>query len=607
MIIVPIEEDHVALDSATNAKFRTPDYSGSGLEVLGAGLAGVGESRGQLAGTLDEQRRRELVAAIAATHLDETHARNIDDAAAKKAYVEYSDSAAQLLRGEDGLLNRGGADAHALFPDTVKNLADAQDAALASLSKDQHRVVAPALTDRLWRDIALAGAHVRKEGANEQLQQSKALLETAARDAVAHIDDPDLHDHHMATGENAIRQQGAIANLPKNEIDRQIADYRSGVHAASIDALTMRDPIRAAAWYARHGDSLNDRDKDSVEATLGLALSRTQTGADSDAARATDPAVGARAADEATPFTASRESYDNGDTRAAVVPDDLDGHLGLSTYSPLREATRPGLTRAAFILSNEGGALDVAEDDDDSPPVDQNPGHSRNLDDIMREIAGPRPPVPPKPAHGQTVPVKGGSAPATPAGSLQRSWPIPGYWGRKAGQTPLGGDRDDHDVAYSDGSFHLRPPFKRGKAHKGDDLPGPVNVPVHAAADGVVVAILTQPKRIWDWARDRNGKLLLRKEKPYKVRTAVPGSMDGYGHYIKIRHPDGYTTLYGHLRDVPPLKVGMRVTMGQQIGILGKTGNAAKKGSHVHFEVQGKSGHPIDPALWISGRAPLIK
>jgi hypothetical protein len=39
-IIVPIEENKVGPATATDAKFRAPDTSGSGLEALGAGLIG---------------------------------------------------------------------------------------------------------------------------------------------------------------------------------------------------------------------------------------------------------------------------------------------------------------------------------------------------------------------------------------------------------------------------------------------------------------------------------------------------------------------------------------------------------------------------------------
>lgn len=162
-------------------------------------------------------------------------------------------------------------------------------------------------------------------------------------------------------------------------------------------------------------------------------------------------------------------------------------------------------------------------------------------------------------------------------------------------------------MRYSDGSFAIVPDFPRGKAHKGADLPGPVGAPVHAAADGVVVVVSTEHKKVKVWAKDKQGQLLLNKQgKPYKIITRLP-EMAGYGHYIIVRHPDGYTTRYAHLREQPNLKVGAPVRMGQEIGTLGKTGNAAKMGSHVHFEVRDKYDHPIDPAIWINGRAPLLK
>ncbi|HSI18853.1 MAG TPA: hypothetical protein VK980_13860 [Sphingomonas sp.] len=52
-IIVPIEENHEGIAGLTDAKFRAPDYSGSGLEALGAGLTKVGEGGAQFAAALD--------------------------------------------------------------------------------------------------------------------------------------------------------------------------------------------------------------------------------------------------------------------------------------------------------------------------------------------------------------------------------------------------------------------------------------------------------------------------------------------------------------------------------------------------------------------------
>jgi flagellum-specific peptidoglycan hydrolase FlgJ len=276
MIIVPIEENHSGLASATDAKFRTPDMSGSGLEALGAGLAKLGDGGQQFATALDEKRRRELAAEIAAAHLDDHHQRNLDDAAAKKAYVDYSDQSAAMLHGENGILNHAGAEAHAAFPTLVAALADAHDEAMAPLDSVQCAIVGPALGERLRSDVARAAAHVRQQGEVEQHVQSRALQTVAARDAVAHADQPDLHDHHMATGENAIRQQAMIGGTPDDERDQQLADYRSGVHADTIEALAARDPASAADWYGRYGGELNEFDRQRIKAALDSALTGTR-------------------------------------------------------------------------------------------------------------------------------------------------------------------------------------------------------------------------------------------------------------------------------------------------------------------------------------------
>jgi hypothetical protein len=76
-IIVPIEENHEGIAGLTDARFRAPDTSGSGLEALGAGLTKIGQGGEQFASALDEKRRREIVAAIAAAKLDDDHQRNV--------------------------------------------------------------------------------------------------------------------------------------------------------------------------------------------------------------------------------------------------------------------------------------------------------------------------------------------------------------------------------------------------------------------------------------------------------------------------------------------------------------------------------------------------
>lgn len=66
----------------------------------------------------------------------------------------------------------------------------------------------------------------------------------------------------------------------------------------------------------------------------------------------------------------------------------------------------------------------------------------------------------------------------------------------------------------------------------------------------------------------------------------------GYGYCVKIRHGDGCTTLYAHLKMVA-VKVGQKVNKGDVIGYSGTTGNST--GPHLHFEIRGADGKAFDP------------
>lgn len=68
------------------------------------------------------------------------------------------------------------------------------------------------------------------------------------------------------------------------------------------------------------------------------------------------------------------------------------------------------------------------------------------------------------------------------------------------------------------------------------------------------------------------------------VNTSKGGWNGGYGTYIKITHPNGTETLYGHLSSLSA-EVGQGVSKGQFIGYMGTTGRST--GCHLHFEVHG--------------------
>jgi murein DD-endopeptidase MepM/ murein hydrolase activator NlpD len=88
------------------------------------------------------------------------------------------------------------------------------------------------------------------------------------------------------------------------------------------------------------------------------------------------------------------------------------------------------------------------------------------------------------------------------------------------------------------------------RRHEGTDYAAAPGTPVMAAGDGVV------------------------------MRAGWGG---GYGNLIELRHRNGITTRYGHLRGFARgVRAGARVSQGQTIGFVGSTGLAS--GPHLHYE-----------------------
>ncbi len=93
------------------------------------------------------------------------------------------------------------------------------------------------------------------------------------------------------------------------------------------------------------------------------------------------------------------------------------------------------------------------------------------------------------------------------------------------------------------------------------DIANSCGTPVVASAEGLVVPEESFPNVLGSW----NG---------------------GYGDFILIEHPfaNNIRTRYAHLEKVLVL-VGDYVKQGQQIGLMGATGDAS--GCHVHFDIIG--------------------
>lgn len=82
-----------------------------------------------------------------------------------------------------------------------------------------------------------------------------------------------------------------------------------------------------------------------------------------------------------------------------------------------------------------------------------------------------------------------------------------------------------------------------------------------------------------------------------------PGSSGNrsYGNAVKIRHANGYCTLYAHMAYIS-VKDGESVKQGQKIGYMGNTGNSY--GAHLHFEVRDKSDSRVNPEPYLNAGLP---
>lgn len=115
------------------------------------------------------------------------------------------------------------------------------------------------------------------------------------------------------------------------------------------------------------------------------------------------------------------------------------------------------------------------------------------------------------------------------------------------------------------------PVLNRIRAHRGVDYAAPTGTPVRAAGDG---------------------------------RVQFRGQKGGYGNVVELVHAGGVTTVYGHLsRFARSLKAGQRVSQGQVIAYVGKSGLAT--GPHLHYEYRVRGVHKDPQKVPLPNAAPL--
>lgn len=98
--------------------------------------------------------------------------------------------------------------------------------------------------------------------------------------------------------------------------------------------------------------------------------------------------------------------------------------------------------------------------------------------------------------------------------------------------------------------------------HSGIDISNVLDTPIQATADGEVVEA---------------------------------GWMDRYGWGVRVRHTEDQETLYAHLNHLD-VKAGQKVSRGDILGTMGRSGNAT--GVHLHYEVR-RNGKPVNPQPYL--------
>lgn len=78
------------------------------------------------------------------------------------------------------------------------------------------------------------------------------------------------------------------------------------------------------------------------------------------------------------------------------------------------------------------------------------------------------------------------------------------------------------------------------------------------------------------------------------------GERGGYGKTVIIQHAGGYSTLYGHARELRA-GPGDVVDAGDVVAFVGSTGLST--GPHLHYEIR-KFGVAIDPGTFLPGEPP---
>lgn len=102
----------------------------------------------------------------------------------------------------------------------------------------------------------------------------------------------------------------------------------------------------------------------------------------------------------------------------------------------------------------------------------------------------------------------------------------------------------------------------------------------------------------WAYTRDPNPRIWAAA---VGVVEKIYNQTGGYGKGVRLKHDNGWTTIYAHFKEVW-VNVNDRVEAKTVLGLGDDTGNSSAP--HLHFEGRDENNHPFDPAPYLYAAEP---
>ena len=304
MPTVPTEQNRVGVAGVTDAKLQPGDYSGTGLQALGAGMRQLGGTGATIAGEMQERQDRD------------------DDLEVKRAWNAYAEGA-RGIRAD--ALGKFDTDSQGMLDSMTRDYGGLRDWISSGLKNERQRArFDHVIAERFDYDISGALSSAEQAMRRGQNQQSVLLEQNAANDAVDNSDNPALFDKHLQTGAESIARRAMARGDDPAVIERSVTAYGSGIRRRVVQGMIDHDPVAAANRYRLMRDDMTPADRQATEETLFEPLARALAATEVDKLLLPEERDGTLSLDRRAAITQGIEAMPLTEALKRYAQDDLD-------------------------------------------------------------------------------------------------------------------------------------------------------------------------------------------------------------------------------------------------------------------------------------------